>query len=77
MTPRPFTVGFRLHLRHGAPLDGALFPSGRCLVVEDAEAGLITAAPSLDDLTRAYPDAHIEWPAAASTSSAPPITQEP
>ncbi|MFF6836014.1 hypothetical protein ACFY84_29915 [Streptomyces sp. NPDC012438] len=60
---RPFVVGFRLHLRHGESLHGALFPDGRCLVVEDIEAGLITAAPSLDDLIRGYPDARIEWPA--------------
>ncbi|MFJ3786968.1 hypothetical protein [Streptomyces sp. NPDC090093] len=58
----PFTAGFRLHQRHGKPLDGALFPSGRCIVAEDVEAGLITAAPSLDDLVRGYPDARIEWP---------------
>ncbi|MFE2556654.1 hypothetical protein ACFXGT_11550 [Streptomyces sp. NPDC059352] len=71
MTERPFAAGFRLHLRHGAPLDGVVLPSGRCLVVEDVEAGLITAAPSLDDLTHAYPDARIEWPAATAPQEGP------
>ncbi|WP_432116614.1 hypothetical protein [Streptomyces sp. S1] len=67
-TDHPFTVGFRLHRRHGEHLDGALFPNGRCLVVEDGEAGLITAAPSLDDLVRGYPDARIEWPEPGATA---------
>ncbi|MFI9005086.1 hypothetical protein [Streptomyces sp. NPDC053541] len=59
----PFVVGFRLHGRHGLVLDGALLPCGYCLVVECAEDGLITAARSLEDLVRGYPDAYIEWPA--------------
>ncbi|MFG2899542.1 hypothetical protein ACGFZH_20975 [Streptomyces zaomyceticus] len=63
MTAAPFAAGFRLHLRHGAPLDGILLPSGRCLVVEDVETGHVSAASSLEDLTRGYPDARIEWPA--------------
>ncbi|WP_435969326.1 hypothetical protein [Streptomyces sp. Qhu_M48] len=68
MTALPFAAGFRLHPRRGAPLDGVLLPNGQCLIVEDAEDGLITAAPSLDDLTRAYPDARIEWPPPAPTA---------
>ncbi|RSS51384.1 hypothetical protein [Streptomyces sp. WAC01280] len=63
VTAHPFATGFRLHLRHGAPLDGVVLPSGRCLVVEDGAYGLFTAAPSLEDLVRGYPDARIEWPA--------------
>ncbi|MFC8276273.1 hypothetical protein ACFUJR_27830 [Streptomyces sp. NPDC057271] len=58
----PFPRGFRLHVRHGQVLDGALLPSGRCLVVDDPEDGLITAAPSIEDLLRGYPDSRIEWP---------------
>lgn len=60
----PFTLGFRLHYGHGQILDGALFPSGRCLVVDDPEDGLVSAASSLDNLLRGYPDARIEWPPA-------------
>ncbi|MFE7517061.1 hypothetical protein ACFU8I_38415 [Streptomyces sp. NPDC057540] len=58
----PFAAGFRLHLRHGEPLDGALLPSGRCLVVEDHIGGMCSYASSLEDLLRGYPDARIEWP---------------
>ncbi|WP_073915767.1 hypothetical protein [Streptomyces sp. CB02009] len=64
----PFVVGFRLHLRQGRALDGALFPSGRCLVVEDGAGGLITAALSIDDLVRGYPDARVEWPESSATA---------
>ncbi|MFE6853454.1 hypothetical protein ACFVDH_22020 [Streptomyces sp. NPDC057674] len=64
----PFARGFRLRLRHGQALHGALLPSGRCLVVEDDADGLITAAPSLDDLVRGYPDARVEWPEPSTTT---------
>ncbi|AMS01608.1 MULTISPECIES: hypothetical protein [Streptomyces] len=57
-----YAIGFRLHPGRGAPLDGALLPSGRCLVVEDVEGGLITGAASVDDLVRGHPDARVEWP---------------
>ncbi|MEW2631810.1 hypothetical protein AB0903_09155 [Streptomyces sp. NPDC048389] len=57
-----FTRGFRLHLRHGQILDGAAFPSGRCLVIDDPEFGLASAAASEEDLLRGYPGARIEWP---------------
>ena len=67
----PFPQGFRLHPGHGAPLDGVLFPGGRCLVVDSAEDGLISAALSLDDLVRGYPGAHIEWQLSATTQEGP------
>ena len=57
-----FARGFRLHPRNGAPLDGAEFPSGRVLVLDDPEYGLATAAASIDDLLRGgYHGARIEW----------------
>lgn len=56
-----FTRGFRLHQRHGKPLDGAEFPSGRVVVLDDPEWGLASAARSVEDLQRGYPDARIEW----------------
>ncbi|MEW2635963.1 hypothetical protein AB0903_31075 [Streptomyces sp. NPDC048389] len=56
-----FACGFRLHLRGGQVLDGAAFPSGRCLVIDDPQFGLGTAAASEEDLLRGYPDARIEW----------------
>jgi crotonobetainyl-CoA:carnitine CoA-transferase CaiB-like acyl-CoA transferase len=57
-----FARGFRLHLSHGQVLDGAAFPSGRCLVIDDPEFGLASAAASEEELLRGYPDARIEWP---------------
>ncbi|MFJ6841397.1 hypothetical protein ACIQRE_01870 [Streptomyces griseoluteus] len=61
-TVRPaFTRGFRLQLEGGRHLDGAEFPSGRVLV-DDPEAGLATAAVSLDELLKVYPGARVEWP---------------
>ncbi|MEV7282856.1 hypothetical protein [Streptomyces sp. NPDC093111] len=57
-----FPRGFRLHARHRVVLPGVVFPSGYCLVVEDPEHGPLTAAASLDDLIRGYPDSRVEWP---------------
>jgi hypothetical protein len=57
-----FTRGFRLHLRGGQVLDGAAFPSGRCLVLDDPYFGLSSVAASEEDLLRGYADARIEWP---------------
>lgn len=57
-----FTRGFRLHLPGGRYLDGAEFPSGRTLVVDDPEAGLATAATSMDDLQSSYHGSRVEWP---------------
>ncbi|HET6636801.1 MAG TPA: hypothetical protein VFH77_17420 [Streptomyces sp.] len=57
-----FTRGFRLHVTGGRVLDGAQFPSGRVLVLDDPEYGLATAATSLEELVKGYPDARAEWP---------------
>ncbi|MFD5041987.1 hypothetical protein ACFWNI_33595 [Streptomyces sp. NPDC058377] len=57
-----FVRGFRLHLRTGPALDGAAFPSGRAVVLDDPEYGLATIATSLEDLLRGgYHGARIEW----------------
>jgi hypothetical protein len=72
-----FTRGFRLHLRHGQVLDGAMFPSGRCLVLDDPHFGLASAAASEEELLRGYPEARIEWPAedAAAAPTPPSLTE--
>ncbi|MGX1223174.1 hypothetical protein [Streptomyces ambofaciens] len=56
-----FTRGFRLHLADGQVLDGAAFPSGRTIVVDDPEYGLATAAASLEVLLLGYHGARVEW----------------
>ncbi|MET9122965.1 hypothetical protein [Streptomyces sp. NPDC004528] len=56
-----FTRGFRLH-HNGRYLDGAEFPSGRVYVLDDPEAGLATAATSLEHLLEGYHGARVEWP---------------
>lgn len=57
-----FTRGFRLHLTDTRHLDGAEFPSGRVLVLDDPERGLASAALSLADLLKGYNGARVEWP---------------
>ncbi|MFI1767485.1 hypothetical protein ACH41H_36300 [Streptomyces sp. NPDC020800] len=57
-----FTRGFRLLLPDGQHLDGAQFPSGRALVVDDPANGLATAATLLEHLLAGYHGARIEWP---------------
>ncbi|MFF3884088.1 hypothetical protein [Streptomyces sp. NPDC001914] len=57
-----FTRGFRLHLPGGRFLDGAEFPSGRSLVVDDPEHGLATAATSMEQLLGSYHGSRVEWP---------------
>ncbi|WP_435610874.1 hypothetical protein [Streptomyces sp. C10-9-1] len=68
-----FVRGFRLHLRDGQVLDGAAFPAGRALVADDSEAGLVTAAGSVDQLLAGgYHGARLEWaPTAPAASTAP------
>ncbi|MFI7014408.1 hypothetical protein [Streptomyces sp. NPDC050164] len=56
-----FTRGFKLHLRDGQVLDGAAFPSGRAVVIDDPEYGLATVATSVDELLKGYHRARIEW----------------
>ncbi|MFJ8842971.1 hypothetical protein ACIRFF_08715 [Streptomyces cyaneofuscatus] len=57
-----FTRGFRL-VQRGRHLDGAEFPSGRAVVLDDPEYGLATVATSVDELLRGgYHGARIERP---------------
>ncbi|MFI7394048.1 hypothetical protein [Streptomyces tendae] len=56
-----FTRGFRLHLANGQVLDGATFPSGRTIVVDDPEYGLATVTTSLEVLLQGYHRARVEW----------------
>lgn len=63
--PTPsFARGFRLHLM-GRTYDGAEFPDGRALVIEEPAYGLTVTAPSVDDLLRGYGLGRIEWPTEA------------
>ncbi|MGW0545277.1 hypothetical protein ACWD0D_34025 [Streptomyces griseoincarnatus] len=56
--------GFRLVQRNGAVLDGAQFPNGRVVVMDDPDWGLCSGARSLELLLRSgYHGARIEWPA--------------
>ncbi|MFS0698323.1 hypothetical protein [Streptomyces nitrosporeus] len=72
-----YARGFRLHPRHGHPLDGAELSSGRVVVLDDPEAGLITAATSLEDLLRGgYHGARIEWAPAEHCGHQPPRFSE-
>ncbi|MFE3378368.1 hypothetical protein [Streptomyces anulatus] len=62
MTAAPFARPFRLIQRHGPALDGAEFPNGRVVLMDDPDWGLCSGARSLDLLLRhGYPDARIEW----------------
>jgi hypothetical protein len=75
-----FARGFRLHLRNGQVLDGVAFPSGRALVVDDPEYGLVSAATSVDELLKGYHKARIEWagePKQALSQQHPPGEQVP
>lgn len=60
---RPFNL-----LRHGRVYHGTVFPSGRAVVVDDPEAGLATAAVSLEHLMEGYGAGNqLTWPAPAIT----------
>lgn len=75
-----YSRGFRLHLRDGRALDGAEFPNGRVIVMDDPDWGLCSGARTADLLTVCYPDSRIEWPADqsatadAGTTGPPPAT---
>lgn len=56
-----FARGFRLHRRNGQALDGAEFPSGHVVIVDDPADGLVSGARSLEDLLRGGYDGRIEW----------------
>ncbi|MFD5266729.1 hypothetical protein [Streptomyces sp. NPDC058335] len=72
-----FARGFKLHLRGGQVLDGVEFPSGRALVVDDPEGGLVSAAISVEELLKGYHRARIEWPAEEAEDQPPaPPTNE-
>ncbi|WP_335936653.1 hypothetical protein [Streptomyces sp. PTD5-9] len=62
-----YARGFRLHLRHGLVLEGAEFPGGRAIVMDDPEWGLCSAARTIEVLQAGYPDSRIERPAARRT----------
>ncbi|MFW3459674.1 hypothetical protein ACN24K_01605 [Streptomyces microflavus] len=72
-----FARGFRLVPRSGDHLDGAVFPSGRCLVLDDPDAGFATIAVSVAELLRGgYHGARIEWPTAAPADGQEPTASE-
>ncbi|MEU0522741.1 hypothetical protein [Streptomyces niveus] len=56
-----FARGFRLHTRDGVPLDGAEFPSGQVVVLDDAEYLILTGAPSIAALLAGHPYSRVEW----------------
>lgn len=60
-TVTAYARGFRLHLAHGRVLDGAEFPNGRVIVMDDPEWGLCSGARAADLLQAGYPGARIEW----------------
>lgn len=75
-----YARGFRLHLKGGRTLDGAEFPNGRVVIMDDPEWGLCSGARSADLLTCGYPDSRIEWPddqAAATGTGAEHPTAAP
>ncbi|MFG3154250.1 hypothetical protein ACGF7W_19650 [Streptomyces sp. NPDC048219] len=51
-----------MHLRHGQVYEGAQFPTGTVLVLEDPEYGLVVIASDTDALLRGYGGGRIEWP---------------
>lgn len=53
---------FRLHLAHGATLEGWAYPDGTAVALEDPEFGLTASAATAEDLLRGYGDGRrIEW----------------
>lgn len=72
-----FIRGFRLHLKHGRVLDGAEFPNGRVVVMDDPEWGLCSGARTADLLTIGYPDSRIEWAEDGAASVDEPLDEKP
>ncbi|MFE7752159.1 hypothetical protein [Streptomyces sp. NPDC057428] len=74
-----YARGFRLVLRDGHHLDGAVFPSGRAFVLDDPEYGFATVTVSVPELLRSgYHGARIEWADQAPTVPADQAaTEEP
>lgn len=58
--PAEFARAFRIVYPDGFTLDGAQFPSGRC-VVDDETSGLVEAATDIDQLRIRRPGDRIEW----------------
>lgn len=58
----PWTRVFRIVYPDGFTLDGAQFPSGRC-VVDDTVNGLVGAATDIEHLALRRPGDRIEWAA--------------
>ncbi|MGW1182989.1 hypothetical protein ACWD7Y_05185 [Streptomyces drozdowiczii] len=58
-----FARGFRLHPpRSGPVFEGAAFPSGHAVVLDDPKYGFVTFAESTEELLRGgYHGARIEW----------------
>ncbi|WP_042170150.1 hypothetical protein [Streptomyces sp. NBRC 110035] len=65
-----FARPFHLHLRDGQVLDGAVFPSGHAIIIDDPQVGFGSTAPTLDQLLLCYHRARIEWP---GNGEAPPV----
>ncbi|MFD9952448.1 hypothetical protein [[Kitasatospora] papulosa] len=72
-----YARGFRLHLKGGRVLNGAEFPGGQVVVMDDPEWGLTTGARSADLLTSGYPDSRIEWADQASGDQSSDLTERP
>ncbi|MFE4649310.1 hypothetical protein [Streptomyces sp. NPDC056707] len=72
-----FVRGFRLHLKHGRVLDGAEFPNGRVIVMDDPEWGLCSGARTAGLLTVGYPDSRIEWAEDGGAEASEPLDEAP
>ncbi|MFC9247775.1 hypothetical protein ACFT7S_28315 [Streptomyces sp. NPDC057136] len=70
-----FARGFRLHLSHGQVLDGAQYPNGWALVMDDPEWGLCSSARTIELLQAGYGGGRIEWADEAPAETGLPPTQ--
>ncbi|MCR8947203.1 hypothetical protein NW249_34520 [Streptomyces sp. OUCMDZ-4982] len=69
---------FRLIQRNGVALDGAVFPNGRAVVMDDPDWGICSGARTLDLLlAHGYHGARIEWPDEVTPPAAPAAPEEP
>ncbi|REE62155.1 hypothetical protein BX257_4768 [Streptomyces sp. 3212.3] len=64
-----FARGFLLHLAHGQVLEGAQFPGGRVVVIDDPQWGLSTMAGSVGELLAGYGGGRVEWPDESETQA--------
>ncbi|MET9204087.1 hypothetical protein ABZW38_02795 [Streptomyces bacillaris] len=73
-----FARPFRLIQRNGEPLEGAVFPNGRAIVLDDPDWGICSGARTLDLLlAHGYHGARVEWPDGATPSAAPAAPEAP